>query len=170
MSIKNKYHYKSWKPEYSDNVILQDAYVDMRQYITASQKDIPFIVQLIENPKYDFLRFGCLKGSTYIETHDLLHIILKQNMHMSGEAYVIGFTMGTTKKITKLDIFIFSIFSKYFYPKVFSFNDDELRVFKQGVIDGELSSAKNLHNISSKDLLNKSLFEIRNILNLSIGI
>jgi len=161
-----QYNYKSWNPEYSPDTLLKDAYSDMKKYVTASQEDIPFIVQLIENPKYDFLRFGLLNGSTSLVVHDLLHIILKQTMHMSGEAYVIGFTMGSTKKITKFDISLFSLFSKYLYPRVFRFDDKSLKVFQRGVVDGKNSSSLNLHKINTDELLQKSLLDIRIILGL----
>jgi len=168
--LYNKYHYKLWKPEYTCDTILKDAYDDMKKYVTASQKDIPFIVQLIENPKYKFLRFGLLKGSTSLEVHDLLHIILKQTMHMSGEAYVIGFTMGSTKKTTKIDILIFSLFAKYLYPKVFRFNDDNLAIFNQGIMDGHKSTAVNLNEINTEMILQKSLSSIREMLKITNGV
>ena len=159
-----KYKYTSWKPTYSDNTTLEDAYIDMQKYVTSTQDDIPWMVQLIENPKYRFFRFGLLQGSTSLLVHDLLHIIMSQSMNMSGEAYIIGFTMGSTKKITRLDLWIFRLFSKYLYPRDFRFNDIQLAIFKQGVVEGLISNAVDLHLSDPEELLQKPLIEVRSLL------
>jgi len=140
----------------------------MQKYTAANQDDIPFIVQLIENPKYRLFRFGFLKGSTSLFVHDLLHIILEQTMKMSGEAYVIGYTMGSTKKIRKIDIFIFSLFSKYLYPKKFRLKKKDLAIFSQGVKDGQFSKSHNLHSINPTELLHQPLSTIRKALKIDL--
>jgi len=89
--------YLDWEPKYSDDTLLVDAYKDMQSYSAADASSIPFIIQLFENPKYDFLRFGKVPGSIDLFGHDLIHILLGQDMSLPGEAYVIGYTMGSTK-------------------------------------------------------------------------
>ena len=90
-------------------------------------------LEIFENPKYDFFRFGRLPGAIDLFGHDLLHILLGQDMSMKGEAYVIGYTMGSTKKITGIDITIFKFISQFFYPKNYRFNAHALLVFRKGL-------------------------------------
>lgn len=110
--------YLSWKPNYSDDTVLKDAYQDMKSFVIAESSDIPFIIQLFENPKYDFLRLGRLKGSIDLFGHDILHILLKQDMSLMGEAYVIGFTMGTSKKLKILILKFLNLFQNISILKV----------------------------------------------------
>ena len=166
--LENRYHYTAWQPIYSEETLLADAYNDMQNYVTAVQADIPWIVQLVENPKYRFFRFGLLQGATSLFVHDLLHIILQKDMKMAGEAYVIGFTMGSTKKSTKVDSWLFRLFSKYLYPKEFRFNNKQLAIFNQGVQDGLTSTSNDLHRINPEELFGRSLTDIRTFLKVPV--
>ena len=156
--------YLDWKPTYSDNTLLIDAYEDMQMYSAAKASSIPLIIQLFENPKYDFLRFGRLPGSIDLFGHDILHILLSQNMAMKGEAYVIGYTMGSTKKITHFDIVIFKLISQFLYPRNYRFNAQALEVFIKGIEEGFNAKANNLNKVNFNSLLHKPLSEVRNIL------
>jgi hypothetical protein len=41
--------------------------------IGLAQADVPFIVQLVENPKYDLPGFDVFHGATTLQTHDYIH-------------------------------------------------------------------------------------------------
>ena len=54
------------------------------------QKDISWLVWLIENPKSPFH----LHGAATLHDHDHIHVLLKRGQDNDDEAFVIGFTMG----------------------------------------------------------------------------
>ena len=162
-------NYLEWDPStYDYNITLLDAYRDMNRYSMAQKDSIPFIVQLFENPKYDFFRFGLLQGSISLFSHDLLHILLQKNMSMHGEAYVIGYTMGSTKKTSKFDIFLFEHITRFLYPKSYRFDKKAIKSFKHGIIDGYAHEVKDLHKIDYTQFMHKPLTEVRKILKINI--
>ena len=157
-------NYLHWSPFYSSETLLIDAYNDMQNYSLAKANTIPFIIQLFENPKYDFIRFGRLPGSIDLFKHDLLHILLNQDMSMHGEAYVIGYTMGSTKRVTAIDIIVFKLISRFIYPKNYKFDSHALSFFDTGIEDGYSSNAMDLNKVNFNRLLNKPLYEVRSLL------
>jgi len=61
-----------------------------------SQDEVPLIVRLAENPEYHFSGLGFFKGRVTLEQHDDIHIILGRGLTLMDEAFVLGFTMGST--------------------------------------------------------------------------
>ena len=61
-------------------------------------EDVPFIIKLVENPKYDI---GLFAGNVSLYNHDCIHLLLGRGLRVKDEAFVIGFTMGSTKKIVR---------------------------------------------------------------------
>lgn len=155
--------YLKWNPEsYKDNILLKEAYLDFSNFTTTNiQNDIPLIVRFFENPKYDKYRFNRLKGSISLFNHDILHILLKQNMDMNAEAFVIGYTMGNANKNTFFDIWLYKIVSQYLFPKQYRFSKKHLIYFDKGFKLGTNNSFKNIHQIDFKKYFHKSLREIR---------
>jgi hypothetical protein len=98
------------------------------------QGDIPFIIKLIENPRYKIARwFG---GAVDLATHDCIHILLGRGVLIKDEAFVIGYTMGSSKKMTPFKEWLFLFISKYLYPEGYKFGKEEALVFKMAVIAG----------------------------------
>jgi len=44
--------------------------------IALDQESIPLIVQLVENPKWDIPGIEIFDGSTDLETHDFIHLLI----------------------------------------------------------------------------------------------
>ena len=107
--------------------------------IRASADDIPFIVRLVENPALDLPFVDVFHGATDLPTHDYLHIILGRGLLAKDEAFVIGFTMGATDNVGRGEEFLYGLFSKYFYPEKYRFDDEDLRVFRDAVRLGFVS-------------------------------
>ena len=95
------------------------------------QTDVPLIIQLIENPKYNML--GIFPGRTSIQAHDCIHVLLGRGVLVKDEAFVIGFTMGTTKRLTNIQKNIFKFVSRFIYPYGYRFGPDELNIFEVGL-------------------------------------
>ena len=60
-----------------------------------SQGDIPFIIKLIENPKYDI---GLFAGYVDLFTHDCIHVLLGRGLLPKDEAFVMDIQWEVLKK------------------------------------------------------------------------
>ena len=61
-------------------------------------EEVPLIIRIIENPKYDIGLFG---GATTLGAHDCIHILLGRGLLVKDEAFVIGYTMGSAKTLSR---------------------------------------------------------------------
>tara|TARA_Y100000310_G_scaffold213085_1_gene213991 strand:+ start:4156 stop:4764 length:609 start_codon:yes stop_codon:yes gene_type:complete len=99
-----------------------------------NQDEVPLRIQLVENPKYDV---GLFAGNVSLYTHDCIHLLLGRGVRPKDEAFVIGYTMGSTKKMARWRRNLFMFCAKYFYPKGYRFGEEERFVFNMGVALGE---------------------------------
>ncbi len=76
-------------------------------------KEVPFIIRLIENPKY---RFSFFPGAVSLLNHDCIHVVLGRGVLLKDEAFVIGYMMGSTRKMQTLKSKLFLFISKSLYP------------------------------------------------------
>lgn len=124
-----------------------------------NQDDVPFIIKLVENPQYDV---GLFAGNVDLYTHDCIHILLGRGLLAKDEAFVIGFTMGTTKKMFRWRRNLFMFFSKHFYPEGYKFREEERFVFNMGVMAGSRCPT-DLSRFNFKKHDKKRLTELRQI-------
>lgn len=126
--------------------------------------DVPLIIKLIENPKY---RLGFFPGAVSLLNHDCIHAVLGRGVLPKDEAFVIGFTMGSTKKMTGFKSKIFLFVARYLYPEGYKFKEDEAWVFKMGVLAGSKCPA-NLPKIDFRWFSKWSLEQIREKLEIDV--
>lgn len=129
--------------------------------IRASQEDIPFLVQMVENPAYDIPILDVFHGATDLQTHDFLHIVLGRGLLPKDEAFTIGFTMGSTDKVSASEEFLYGVFAKYFYPRAYRFTDEDLRVFKDAVRLGFVSDCCSLAQADYSSHVDLTIDEVR---------
>ncbi len=115
--------------------------------IGLKQSDIPFIVQLLENPAYDFPGIELFHGATDLATHDRLHIVLGRGLLPKDEAFVIGFTMGSSNRVTTSEERLYAFFAKHLYPREYRFTDDDVQVFRDAVHLGFVSDCVSLSTV-----------------------
>ncbi len=89
------------------------------------QEDIPRLVWLLENPDSPFH----LAGSVRLFGHDCIHTLLGLGITPREEAFVLGFSMGSDCRSTRLGIGLFKVASRWLYPGKFRFNAEELKIF-----------------------------------------
>ena len=100
----------SWHiPLRQDDITIRKALKSMEEF-KLHQGDVPFIIRLFENPKYDVI-----PGAVTLDNHDIIHVLLGRGLLPKHEAFVIGFTMGTTQQLTKIQKSIFKFVSRYLY-------------------------------------------------------
>jgi len=125
------------------------------------QEDVPWIIQLVENPKYDVPGFDIFHGATDLKTHDYIHILLGRGLLPKDEAFVLGFTMGSTDRVSTTEEKLFGFFTKHLYPKGYRFADDDLRVFRDGVKLGYISDCQSLASVDYSRWVDQPVERIR---------
>ena len=159
MDLKEKIE-RWFVPLSCNDKTLSSAYQELQEF-GLKQEEIPYIIQIVENPKFDLPGGDIFHGKTDIETHDYLHIILGRGVLTKDEAFVIGFTMGSTNRVTSTEENLYSFFAKYLYPKAYRFTDDDLHVFKDAVKLGFISDCQSLSEVDYSRYLQHPLEEIR---------
>ena len=129
------------------------------------QENIPLIIKLVENPNYKTSRlFG---GAVDLFTHDCIHVMLGRGLLLKDEAFVIGYTMGSTKGMKRWKRNLFMFCSKYLYPEGYRFGEEERLVFNMGVVAGSLCPT-DLSQINFKKYLNKQIRTTRKELKIDV--
>jgi len=120
--------------------------------------EVPLIIRLTENPKYDL---GIFPGSVSLHNHDCIHIILGRGVLVKDEAFVIGFTMGSTKRIGFFRESLFCALTKHLYPEGYKFTNQDLTVYKAGLSIASNMNCKDLSKMDFKKYENWTLPKIR---------
>ncbi len=161
--------YLDWHIALNNNITLQQALDDLSS-VQAEQEDIPLMVQLVENPKFRFPGFEIFHGAVDLRQHDCIHILLGRGLASIDEAFVIGFTMGTTNKVSTTEERLYGLIAQYFYPSVYQFNENDIEVFKNAVRLGYISSCQALDTVDFTQYLDKDLQSIRQSITLEIDL
>lgn len=132
--------------------------LDGMQEFKLAQEDVPLIIKLTENPKYFTSKL--FTGAVDLFSHDCIHVILGRGLLPKDEAFVIGYTMGSGKKMSRWRRNLFLWVSKYLYPEGYKFNEEERYVFYSGVMAGSRCPS-NLTKVDFKKLLDYKIQGIR---------
>ena len=100
---------------------------------TKKQKNISWLVWLIENPKSPFH----LHGASTLHDHDHVHVLLRRGQANDDEAFVIGFTMGNDDRTKSWEAKLYKFISRWLYPKVEQFTKNQLKIFDSGFKYGQ---------------------------------
>jgi len=114
-------------------VTFNDALADMKEW-SLDQGDVPLIIKLIENPDYKTSKL--FTGAVDLFTHDCIHILLGRGILVKDEAFVIGYTMGSSHKMKRWRRNLFMFCAKYLYPAEYKFGEEERFIFNLGVKAG----------------------------------
>ena len=125
-------------------------------------EDVPLIIKLVENPKYDI---GLFAGNVSLYNHDCIHLLLGRGLRVKDEAFVIGFTMGSTKKMWRWRRNLYMFCAKYLFPEGYRFGEEERFVFNMGVMAGSQCSA-DLSKADCSKLKNFKIDHVRKLLDI----
>jgi hypothetical protein len=123
-----------------------------------SQEAVPLIIKLTENPKYRTARL--LGGAVDLFSHDCIHALLGRGLLSKDEAFVIGYTMGSSKRMKRWRRNLFMFICKYLYPEGYKLGEEERFVFYAGVMAGE-KCATDLTRVDFGGLLDYKVQAIR---------
>jgi hypothetical protein len=121
---------------------------------------IPWVVRLFENPR-GWLR---LHGAVDLADHDMIHVLLGRGLLAQDEAFVIGYTMGSTKKVSWVERLVFKAVVSGVYPKPYRIPWPTLAAYDLGLEAGRRSAAANLHLALGPQWLDRPLGEARRAL------
>lgn len=156
---------EAWHPKLSASQRKLNSILKEMDSFKLRQENIPLIIKLVENPNYNTSKlFG---GAVNLFTHDCIHVVLGRGLLTKDEAFVIGYTMGSTKNMKRWKRNFFMFVSKYLYPEGYKFGEEERFVFNTGVIAGSLCPV-NLSQINFKKYLNEQVNTIRKELGIDV--
>jgi hypothetical protein len=110
------------------SVTMRQAAADLARISVASPEDIPLMVRLAENPK-----FNIFHGAVTLATHDHIHALLGRGLLAKDEAFVVGFTMGSTHRLGATEEKIFEMIAEHLYPGIFRFSEEDVHIFREAV-------------------------------------
>lgn len=147
--------------EYTLGQILQSA-----ENVAAGQNDIPLIIQMVENPKFDIPGITIFNGAVDLNTHDCIHALLGRGLLSHDEAFTIGFTMGSTNRVGDAETKLYSLAAKYLYPGPYKFKDDDIEIFKDAVHLGYVSDCQPLDKIDFSRYMDVPVARVREAIGL----
>tara|TARA_Y100000592_G_scaffold32951_1_gene52394 strand:+ start:260 stop:859 length:600 start_codon:yes stop_codon:yes gene_type:complete len=128
-----------------------------------AQEDVPLIIKLTENPKYFTSKL--FTGAVDLFSHDCIHVLLGRGLLPKDEAFVIGYTMGSGKKMSRWRRNLFLWICKYLYPEGYKFTEQERYIFYSGVMAGSRCSV-DLSKVQFDKLQNMKIDYIRKLLDI----
>lgn len=136
---------------------LKEELVSMEPF-KLEQSEVPLIIRITENPKYDI---GVFPGSVSLYSHDCIHILLGRGVLPKDEAFVIGFTMGSTGRMNLSRESLFTFVTQHLYPEGYRFSAEDILVFKMGIWLSSQMNCKDLSSINFKEHEDYQLFDLR---------
>ena len=159
-------NYQDWHiPLDMDDISLSQAEENLSQ-VSANQQAIPLMVQLVENPKFKFPGVTLFHGSVDLKTHDYIHIILGRGLLAMDEAFTIGFTMGSSHRVSTTEEQLFTFISKNLYPGIYKFDNEDSDVFKNAIRLAFISNCMPLDTLDYQSMLDMPLKKIRHTIGL----
>ena len=122
MNNKEDNHYlaENWFNSLGKSGSLSKLLAEMEEF-KLNQEEVPLIIKLVENPNYKTSQI--FSGAVDLFTHDCIHVLLSRGLLPKDEAFVIGYTMGSARKMTRWRRNLFMFCCKYLYPEGYKFGE-----------------------------------------------
>lgn len=119
-------HWLEWDPlNINEDTLLSEA---VGQFPQTPADPTPRVVWALENPASPFYLQGC----TYLEDHDVIHILLGRGLTPQDEAFVVGFSMGNAVRTNVIEFSLFVMAARTLYPKKYRFDQNDVIAFNLG--------------------------------------
>lgn len=145
----------AWYPGIENDDLTADEVINSMP--AAPESAIPWIVRLFENPE-SWIRF---RGAVDLEDHDMMHVLLGRGLQDQDEAFVIGFAMGTAKRISWFEYWVFKFVLARLYPEPYRIPKFLQPAFNLGVKCGKETGSRNLYRRQLKEWRHLPLGEAR---------
>lgn len=155
MSVDTRISQQSWTPcLYDDGRSLGELYGCLPGDPAAT---VPWYVRLLENPQSPV----ALAGAVDLFTHDCIHLVLGRGLLPQDEAFVLGFTMGTSGRCRAWQAHLLGFCARHVYRGSYRFSDLDLEVFHYAVAAGRASQVVPLDVVDFAALLEQPLATVR---------
>lgn len=157
-TVRQPAEWRTWFPGLDNDCLsLRDVLATLP---AAPPAAIPWIVRLFENPQ-GWLR---LHGAVDLATHDRIHVVLGRGLLAQDEAFVIGFTMGSTKAVSRLERWFFKQAVSHLYPDPYRIPWPILAAYDLGLEAGRDMDVRDIHRGLGDEMLDRPLGEVRRAL------
>lgn len=123
----------------------------------ARQEEIHYLVRLIENPRSPI----AFPGAVALDRHDAIHVLLGRGLQNQDEAFVIGYTMGTARRIRPLHGWLFKRLARWLYPAGYRLSRHDLAAFDLGFALGWRSTYRRIHHFPFEENLHRTVSGLR---------
>lgn len=148
--------WRAWHlPLSRGGLTLRAALADLKR-VGAAPGDIPLVVRLAENPRYDLFH-----GAVDLDAHDCIHLLLGRGLRAKDEAFVVGFTMGSTQKIGGAEERLFTLVARHLYPGIYRFTEDDVHIFRDARRLAEICGCRPLDVVDYGALMDRPLADLR---------
>lgn len=160
-----KVSYKEWfLPLNYGDLTLSEANQFLK-IVAAPQGKIPEIIRWTEG-KDSHLVKQFFYGGVDLQAHDFVHILLGRGLLPKDEAFVIGFTMGSTNKLATMNKEVFAHIAEHYYPNAYHMDAESRTVYMDAAKLGYVSDCEPLDTVNFEPLLDLRIDEVRKKLNL----
>lgn len=161
--------YTRWHLPLSDDQITIKAALEQLNQLNndGTQTKAPHIVKIVENPSFSLMNGIPFPGAVTMDVHDTIHALLGRGLLPKDEAFVVGFTMGSTGKMTDWKVKLFCKVSSMLYPHPYKLSEEDLRVFRIAAHCGN-RFGYDLSKLNLKVIQNKTIEEVRKSIGLNV--
>lgn len=153
--------YRDWHIPWSRSDITLREGLDYLDTLAARADEIPLLIKLIENPRYKIPGVTLFHGAVELRQHDCIHLVLGRGLLPKDEAFVIGFTMGSTGAVNTVEETLFCKIARHLYPRIYRFDHEDEQIFRDAVKLGAISRCESLDNANFQPLLDLPLRDAR---------
>lgn len=148
--------------DYEVNKTIGEVFGELRM-ISSLDIEFPLAVRLMENPKFTIWggNLGVFPGAVDGTKHDYIHIILGRSFLPLDEAFVVGFCMGATRKMTPIKTWLFKTLAGSIYPKFYRFSNAEKTIFSKAVILGANQAKLDFSSVPKTSLSSMTIGQAR---------
>lgn len=159
---KKKISWKDWTPSLDNGDLTLG---EVHETLPGNNPDdISAVIRLFENPESPI----AFKGAINLPRHDCVHIVLGRGLLPQDEAFVIGYTMGTSKNISLLESWLFSLITRYIYPHPYKFDEAHQKVLKMAIEAGKQSKVQKIYEFPFENCMDVKLKDLRKIIGVSV--
>jgi hypothetical protein len=120
------------------------------------------MVRLFENPESPI----AFEGAITLERHDILHCLLGRGLIDQDEAFVLGYTMGTSRRMNRVKKWAFKTVLAN-YPEPYRIMGLELKAYDLGVEAGSKCETHAIYDHPLENYLDVTVGEVRRRLGIS---
>lgn len=155
MSTRQSWHI----PLHQGELSLREALASIPPH--GKSEKVSLMLRLQHDPDLSFLGQLVFRAGMDQQQHDCIHIMLGRGFLSLDQAFVLGFTIGCSKKVSVPEHKLNGDLGRHFYRNVSFLNESEAAVFKEGVRLAYISCCSPLENFDFMPWHDQNLRDLR---------